>query len=234
MVSASRAAISLGIPGGQRRLPHLPVLQREAHSLAGHQVQACGGGGPVDPEVGRPGQQEPACAAPRGQAAGYRLQNRVNEAVFGTRGIGDIDVDLAVRALQAAQQDPGRPGAQIVAAVVAAHRQGVGQHRDAGLRPERGVQHHRLVRVRPAGLEVAGRPDREMPATGIQDAAEHGGRVEPRETQPVHRPGPADQGRRAAVRQQGVVADRQAIHRGVPFVTGFKGRRPRADAARLR
>ena len=43
---------------------------------------------------------------------------------------------------------------------------------------------------------------------------EYGRRVEAREAQPVHRPGAADQRRRTAVRQQGIVADRQAAHRG--------------------
>jgi hypothetical protein len=61
----------------------------------------------------------------------------------------------------------------MVAAVVAAHGQGVGQHRGPGLRPERGFQHHGLVQVRAAGLEVAGRPDRETPAGRVEQVAEH-------------------------------------------------------------
>ena len=136
-------------------------------------MQARGGGGPVDLETGGRGKQEPAGAAPGGQASGDRLQDRVDQAVFGARRIADLDVDLPVGALQPAQQDSRRPGAQVVAAVVAAHGHGVGQHRGPGLRPERGLQHHGLVDVRAAGLEVAGRPDREVAAVGVEQAGEH-------------------------------------------------------------
>ena len=40
---------------------------------------------------------------------------------------------------------------------------------------ERGFQCHGLVHVRAAGLEVAGRPDREIPAVGVKDPGEHSG-----------------------------------------------------------
>ena len=136
--------------------------------------------------------------------------------VFRTWSIGDLDLQLAVGAGEAAQQYPQRPGPQIVAAVVAADHHGVGQHRGAGLRPERGFQGHGPVHVCAADLAVANRPDREVPATRVRDASQHGRRVETGATKPVHRAGPADQRRRAAVRQQGIVADRQAAHRSSP------------------
>ena len=149
----------------------------------------------------------------------------------GTRGVTDLDVHLPGRAGQSAQQHPRGPGAQVVAALVAADRHRVGQHRGAGRGPEGRLQRHGLVQVGPAGLELARGPDREVPAGRVEDAGEDGGRVEPGEAQPVHRAGPAYQRRRAAVRQQGIVADRQAIHDEVLSSTG---RRPRAGAARLR
>jgi len=85
-------------------------------------------------------------------------------------------------ALQSAQQSSGRPGAQVVAAVVAAHGHGVRQNGGAAFRAERGFQRHGLVNVRAAGLEVASRLDREMAAIGVKDAGENGWRVETRET----------------------------------------------------
>ena len=74
---------------------------------------------------------------------------------------------------------PRRPRAQVVAAVVAAHRHGVGQHSDACIRAERGFQGHGLVDVRAAGLEVTGRADREMAAVRVKDAGEYGRRGPP-------------------------------------------------------
>ena len=70
-------------------------------------------------------------ASAGGQAAGDWLENRVNQAVFGTRGIGDLDLQFAVGAGEAAQECPRGTGTQVVAAVVAADRHGVGQHRGA-------------------------------------------------------------------------------------------------------
>ena len=49
----------------------------------------------------------------------------------------------------------------------------------ARLRPERGLQGHRLVDVRAAGLEVAGRADREVAAVGVKEAGEYGRRGPP-------------------------------------------------------
>ncbi len=171
-----------GLPGGQRRLLHLPVLEREAHGLPGDQVELRGGSVPGDLETGGRGKQEPAGAATGGDASGDRFQDRVDQPVFGPRRIADIDVDFPDGARELAQQNSRRPGAQVVAAVVAAHGHGVGQHRSAGLRPERGLQDHRLVDVRAADLEIAGRPDREVAAIGIKETGEYGRRVEARAT----------------------------------------------------
>jgi hypothetical protein len=189
------------------------MVEREANRLAGNDVEARGSGRPVHPEVGRCGKQEPVGSTTRCYAARDHLENRVDQAVFRTRSIGNLDLQLPVGTGEAAQQYPRRPGTQVVAAVIAANRHGVSQHRGACRGPERGLQRHRLVHVGAAGLKVVGWPDRKVPAIGIEDAGEHGWRVETRETQPVHRAGPADQRRRAAVRQQAIVADRQAVHR---------------------
>jgi len=218
-------------PGRQRRVPQRRVLERERHRLAGGQMQAGVRGGPVHQETVRRGQQQPARAAPGGQPAGHLFQDRVDQPVFGPRGVADLDVHLPVRTGQRAQQHAGGFRAQVVSPLVAADRHRVGQHRGARRRPEGRLQHHGLVHVAAAGLELAGRPDREVPAGRVEDAGEHGGRVEPGKAQPVHRAGPAHQRGRAAVRQERVVADRQAIHDQIPSSTG---RRPRAGAARLR
>ena len=140
-----------GIPGGEGRLPHPPMLKREANRLASHDVEARGSGRPVDPEVGRRGKQQPVGTPAGRQAAGYRFENRLDQAVFGTRSIANLDFQLPVGTGQAAQQYPRRPGTQVVAAVVAANRHGVGQHRGAGRRPERSLQRHGLVHVCAAG-----------------------------------------------------------------------------------
>jgi len=155
--------------------------QRETDRLADCHVQARGGGRPLDREIGGCGQQEPVGAAAGGQAPGDRFENGVDQAVFGPRGIGDLDVQLAVSAGEAAQQDPRRPGTKVVAAVVAADRQGVGQHRGTGRGSERGFQRHGLVHIGAGDLEVPSWADREVPTGGVQDAGEHGRRVEPGE-----------------------------------------------------
>ena len=169
----------LGVPRGRRRLPQLSVLECEAHGLPGAQVEARGRSGPAELEPGRRGKQEPAGAATGGDASGDQLQDRVDQAVFGTRRIRDIDVEFSLGALQPAHQYSRRPGAQPMAAVVAAHRHGVGQHGGAGLRPEGGLQGYGLVDVAATDLEVTGRADREMAAVNVKDASEHGRRVEP-------------------------------------------------------
>ena len=64
-----------------------------------------------------------------------------------------------------------------MAAVVGAHGHGVGQHGDAGIRAEGGLQGHGLVDIPAAGLEVTGRADREMAAARVEDAGEYGRRV---------------------------------------------------------
>ena len=155
-VSSRRAAIS---PSSQAASGGSPVRpsQREADRLPGLDVQRRGNGSPIDPEAARSGQQQPVGSAPGGQAAGDRFENRLDQAVFGPGSVADLDFQLPVGAGQAAHQYPRRPGTQVVAAVVTANRHGVGQHCGAGRRPERGFQHHRLVHVGAAGLEVAGR-----------------------------------------------------------------------------
>ena len=79
---------------------------------------------------------------------------------------------------------------------------------------EGGLQHQRLVHVSAADLELACGPDREMPAGRVKEAAEHRRPVEAGEAEPVHRAVPADQRRGAAVREQRILADRQAVHHG--------------------
>ena len=110
-------------------------------------------------------------------------------------------------------QHPGGAGAEGVAAVVAAHGQGVGQHGDPGRggewspAPWSGPGTDGWPRTpRPAGPRD-GR--RRRPAAGrTRSARRSGGST----ASPPSRP--ADQRGRAAVRQQGVVADREGAHRG--------------------
>ena len=93
-------------------------------------------------------------------------------------------------------------------------------------RPEYGLIHPLLERV-PGG------PDGEVPGVTVQQPAEDARGVEAGEAQPVHRPAPADQCGRAAVGQQGVVADRERAHRR--FLSwDARGRTPPADGARPR
>jgi hypothetical protein len=158
------------------------VGQREAHCLAGYHVEVRSSGRSVDPEFGWAGKQQPVGAPPGGQAAGDGFENRVDQAVLGAWSIADFDLHLPVRAGEMAQQYPGGPRTQVMTPLVAADRHRVGQHRGTGRGHKGGLQHHGLVHVDAAGLEVAGWPDREVPATSIEDAGEHGRRVEPGET----------------------------------------------------
>ena len=108
---------------------------------------------------------------------------------------------------------PGGAGTELVAALVAADRHRVDEHGRAGRGPQGRLQHHGRVAVATGDLRVADGPNRPVTALLVQDMGEHRRAVKARETQPVNRAAPADQRRRAAVGQQGVVTDRQRAHR---------------------
>src|SRR5215469_18072652 len=99
---------------------------------------------------------------------------------------------------------------QFVAALVGPDRESIGKDCGPARCGERGLQHHRAVHVLTADLELPYWPDREKSAGGVKQAAEHRWAVEPGEAQPVHRSVAADERSRAAVRQQGVISNRQA------------------------
>src|SRR6266511_2586244 len=198
-------------PDPRGLLPAPGVVQREAGRLSRPQGEPAGGGGAVDPEVGRGRQHQPVGAAAGCKAALHRLQQRVDQAVLRPRRVLDLHLDLPVGAGQAAQQHPRRAGAQLVATLVAADRQRVVEHRGPAPAPEGRLQRHRLVEVAAGG----GRPrhaDREMAGVVVEQAGEDRRPVEAGEAEPVHRPRPADQRGRAAVGEQGVVGDRQGAH----------------------
>jgi hypothetical protein len=73
--------------------------------------------------------------------------------------------------------------------------------------PSSGRHSHGSPRPRRRGGARSGRP--RHPGGGRTRSARQAG-----EAQPVHRPAPADQHDRAAVRQQSVITDRQAAHQG--------------------
>ena len=128
-VSSRRAVISPD-PSRASGGSHIrPWCRREADRLASSDVQAGSSGGPCRPGSRR-GKQQPVGSAPGGQAAGDGFENRVDQAVFGTRSVADLELRSAP-SVQARRRSnaPRRPGTQVVAAVVAADRHGVGQHR---------------------------------------------------------------------------------------------------------
>src|SRR5947199_172000 len=83
--------------------------------------------------------------------------------------------------------------------LVGPHGEGVDDGDRAAVGGEGGLQDHRLVHVAAGGLEVADRADRPVTGVVVQQAAEDGGTVEPREAQPFDRALPAHQGGRVAV-----------------------------------
>src|SRR6202012_2484790 len=93
-----------GVPRGLRRLRQLAVLERKAHALPSGEVEARGGSGASEMKTGRCRKQEPTGPATGGDAPADHLQDRVDQAVFGPRRIGDLDVEYTVGALQLTQQ----------------------------------------------------------------------------------------------------------------------------------
>ena len=124
--------------------------------------------------------------APGGEPAGDRNQDGLDEAVLRPGCVADLRLDLAAGAGEPAQQHARGVGTQVVAALVTPDRKGVGEHGGAARGGEGGLQDHRLVHVPAAGLELACGPDRETPAVGVEQAAEHRRPVEAGEAQPVH------------------------------------------------
>jgi hypothetical protein len=188
-------------PGDQRRASHLAVAEREDSGLACGQADV--GRRRVAAQVKRErcAQHQPVSAAPGSNPPRDRYQDRVDEAVLRAGRVADLRFDFTAVAGQLAEQHARRFRTQVVAALVAADREGVGEHGGAARRGEGRFQHHRLVHISAAGLELACRPDHESPTGRVKQAAEHRRPVEAREAQPVHRAVPADQCRRAAVRQ---------------------------------
>jgi hypothetical protein len=170
------------------------MLEGEPDRLPGGQGEPSGSGCAVNRQVDRGRQQQPVGAPAGGHPARDGLQQRVDQPVLGSGGVVDLHLHLPIGAAKLAQQHPGGTGAQVVAAVVAADRHGVDQHRDPGRGPKGGLQRHGLVDVGAAGLNVAGWPDHEVTGGLVQQPREDGGPVEAGEAQPVHRTGPADQG----------------------------------------
>ena len=73
----------------------------------------------------------------------------MHEAVFGSRDVLDLDLDLAVSARHLPQQKVRRIHPQVVAAVPLPHRQRVDNRRAACIRPVRRLQHHGAIEVTP-------------------------------------------------------------------------------------
>jgi hypothetical protein len=197
-------------------LPAAGVLEGEPGRLAGIQGDPAGGGRPLQGQSGRHRQQQQVRPTPGADAPLHVGEDGVDQPVLRARRVADLQLHGALGAGHPAQQRPRGAGAEVVAAVVAADGQGVDQDGGPGGGPEGGLQGHRLVDVGAGHLGPADRPDGEVAGVLVEQAGEHARPVEPGEAQPVHRPGPADQRGRAAVRQQGVLGQREGAHDGGP------------------
>ena len=100
-----------------------------------------------------------------------------------------------------------RSGSEIVAPLVGTHRERVGEEEPAGCGLEFRLQNQRSVEVSPANRFRAGDFDGPVSRPIVQQTREHGGRIEPRQAQPIHRPGTVHQGGRVAVGEEGVLGD---------------------------
>ena len=106
----------------------------------------------------------------------------------------------------------GSPHAELVAPVARSHGQRVGEDQGPRGRREGRLQHQGPVDIAPGARPLTDRLH--LPVTGLvaEQPAEHRGTVEPREGQPVDRPGPGHQGARVAVGEKCVVRDGCAGH----------------------
>src|SRR6185437_7630177 len=138
-------------PRDQRRASHLAVAEREDGGLPGGQADPAGRRVAGDVEADRRGQQQPVSATPGGHPSLDLNQERADEPVFRPGRVADLRVHLTIGAGQPAEQDAGRSRTQVMAAVVTAEREGVGEYRGATRGGERGLQHHRLVHIPAAG-----------------------------------------------------------------------------------
>ena len=105
--------------------------EREHGGLPGGQPDPGGRGGVIHVEADRRGQEQPVGAAPGGEPAGDGNQDGVDEPVLRPGRVADLRLDLAASAGQRAQQRTRGVCTQVVAALVAADREGVGEYRGA-------------------------------------------------------------------------------------------------------
>ena len=142
-------------------------------------------------------------------------------AVVRPRVADDLDLDGAADALEAAAHRLAR-----------ADVQPVGQADDAGRRGERRLHDVGLRQVAALDGDVADGPDAPgAAALRVQQRAEDRRAVEARPAEPVDRPVGRDERRRAAVREEGVVADR-GVAGGVARGSQIAWNRGREDLAK--
>ena len=210
------------------------MVEGERHGLARDHREPRPADELVDLDGHGAGEGQHVGAAPGHDAPCHRLEEGGDEAVLGAGGVAHRQLDLAPGARQPAQQDARRAGAELVAPLVAAHGQRIGEHDGPRRRAEGGLQHHRVLDVAAADVRRTRRVDRPVPGCFVEDPPEDRGPVEAGEAQPVDRARPADQGGRTTVGEQGVIGDRQMGHDRLPQSGAWDPWQSAGDAGRHR
>ncbi len=124
-------------------------------------------------------------------AATYVRQQRPDQAVLGPGHIFRLQLHPPRLSLHLAYQQAGRLRPEVVASLAATHRQRVDDPDRASSGGERGLQHHRVVEVATGSPELTDWTNRPVSRAVVKQPPEHRRAVEPRETQPLDRPLPA-------------------------------------------
>ena len=113
-----------------------------------------------------------AAGAERARAAVLEPDQRPDQPVLGARRELHDQLDVALDALDRAQQLVRRVEAEVVAALALGGRHRVDQPHRPGVRRERRLDRERAGEVAALGVERAGRPDRPVAGVGVEQPRE--------------------------------------------------------------
>ena len=173
---AQRVVELLGRQRARPRFGRRAVLQPEQHTVARGERQPSGCGRTGDVERGGAGKHHDVGAAPGDHAALHHRDQRLHQPVLRPRRELHGHLDLATGALQRADEQAGRGGADRVRVVRAARGERVGDGRGARRRRPCRLEQHRLVDVAAGrlGVRVDG-AHRPVPGPRVEEPAEQAG-----------------------------------------------------------
>ena len=141
-------------PDARHRTARLAVVQPEREPFAGRYAEAADHRSRAGRQACWRGQDRDVGAAAPFDAPADRAQERRDKPVLGSGHVLQLQLDPAGEALYLSQQQAGGTAAERMTPVARTEGQGVDDRDRAGGRGEGRLQHHRLVEIATADLEV--------------------------------------------------------------------------------